>query len=151
MALSPVLDRDHVVSETGQHLGAERSDGFLIVHQENGFASAGKSPFSRFLRRKSACFGDAQIDVERGTPFRIAVTGNVSSMVANDAVNHGKPQSRAFAGALGRVERLEQVRLRFRGHSLARVAYPESHIGTRFKNRVPGGRNPRPTEHSAFR
>ncbi len=66
----------------------------------------------QFFRGRQGSPGQGEIDRERGAFLRLAFQVDVPVMFPDDAVNHGKAETRAFAHVLGREEWLKDLVLK---------------------------------------
>src|SRR5471030_661308 len=83
-------------------------------------------------------FGSREVGRNGGAHPRAALQGNrASKLFLNDSVDHRKPETGAFAGALRREEGVEDALLGVGVHSMPCVGYRERHHRLGARTRLP--------------
>ena len=120
------------VPEPSQNGRRESSDGFFIVHKQDGLGSSpGQIAFGVFLFGHCLMFSGRQIELEGRSLTDLAVAGDVASVALYDTVYGGKPQARSFAEFFRGEKGLEDVL-----HDI--LIHPLPGVGDGQENILPG-------------
>src|SRR5260221_10048254 len=117
-----IFSFEHLVTTRGQGYAHQFADGFLVFHQQDGFASAyfalldfgGFQLFGGFFHAR-------QINMESRARSGLAFGENVSIALLDDAVNGREAEAGAFSLFLGGKERFKDAGLSFLVHAVAGI------------------------------
>ena len=134
-----MLGHEHGVAREAQGVDDEVADQAAVFGEENGLVAAGGLGLGCLGFGRVVGIGNAgEVDLDRSSASGLAVDGDVTATLLDDAVADGKAQARPLPEGLGREEGFEDAVENLLGHS-------GSGVGDRDKNVLSGdGADARP-------